>query len=80
MPGDRTNEYLLENICRDVKAGLAYADIAVLCPNRCQTEKYYHLLRRRKVPAYWLVRDAEAKRNYDAAADSVLISTVHSPS
>ena len=57
---------------------LAYSDIAVLCPNRRQTERFYECLCRRKIPAYWLVRNAGAKRNYAAAADSVLISTVHS--
>lgn len=39
---------------------------------------FFDYLARRKVPAYWLVKDAASKKGYDAAADNVLISTVHS--
>ena len=78
VPREMAGEYLLENICNDIKSGLAYSDIAVLCPNREQTGKFYAYLDRRRVPAYWLVKDAEAKNHYDAARDVVLISTVHS--
>lgn len=39
---------------------------------------FRNALDRHKVSAYWLVKDAEAKNNYDAARDAVLISTAHS--
>ena len=78
VPCEMAGGYLADNICNDIKAGLAYSDIAVICPNREQTRKFYEYLGRRKIPAYWLVKDAEAKNNYDAARDAVLISTVHS--
>ena len=50
----------------------------MLCPNQRQTERYFEYLSRRKIPAYWLVKDAESKKNYDAGVDKVLLSTVHS--
>jgi superfamily I DNA/RNA helicase len=70
--------YLMENICNDVKAGLAYGDIAVLCPQKRQTQQFFDCLTRHKIPAYWLVKDAASKKDYDASRDRVLISTVHS--
>ena len=70
--------YLMENICNDVKAGLAYGDISVLCPQKRQTQQFFDCLTRHKIPAYWLVKDAASKKDYDASLDRVLISTVHS--
>ena len=78
VPGDMAGRYLMENICNDVKAGLAYSDIAVLCPAKYQTQKYFECLSRHNIPAYWLVQSAASKKDYDAAQDRVLISTVHS--
>ena len=78
VPGDMAGRYLVENICNDIKAGLAYSDIGMLCAHRYQTEKFHECLARHKIPAYWLVKDAESKKNYDAGKDRVLISTVHS--
>jgi len=78
VPGDMAGRYLMENICNDVKAGLAYSDIAVLCPAKYQTQKYFECLSHHNIPAYWLVQSAASKKDYDAAQDRVLISTVHS--
>lgn len=78
VPGDKTGEFLLENICSDVKCGLAYSDIAIICPHRYQTERCYDYLARHKVPAYWLVKDRESKNNYAGTENKVLITTVHS--
>lgn len=78
VPGDMAGRYLVDNICNDIKAGLAYSDIGILCEHKYQTRKFYECLAQHKIPAYWLVRDAESKKNYDAGKDCVLISTVHS--
>ena len=76
--GEMAGGYLMENICNDVKAGLAYGDISVLCPQKRQTQQFFDCLTRHKIPAYWLVKDAASKKDYDASQDRVLISTVHS--
>ena len=78
VPREMAGGYLMENICNDVKAGLAYGDIAVLCPQKRQTQQFFDCLTRHKMPAYWLVKDAASKKDYDASQDRVLISTVHS--
>lgn len=70
--------YMVENICNDLKAGLAYSDIAILCPNNSQPQKFFECLSRHKIPVYWLSKDTESKNNYDAGMDKVIISTVHS--
>ena len=78
VPGDMAGRYLVDNICNDIKSGLAYSDIAILCPHKYQTKNFSEYLARYKIPAYWLVKDSESKKNYDAGKDCVLISTVHS--
>ena len=78
VPGDRTGEFLLANITNDVKCGLAYSDIAVICPHKYQTEQCFGYLSKKNIPAYWLVKDRESKNNYDASMNKVVLTTVHS--
>ncbi|MCX5792449.1 MAG: NERD domain-containing protein [Elusimicrobia bacterium] len=75
---DRILSHLLESIYRDTKNGMAYSDIAVICPYNEQTRKVSDFLRRAKIPAYWLVKDAKAKKEYDLTQDKVVITTIHS--
>ena len=78
VPGDMAGRFLAENICADIKKGLAYSDIAVICPKKFQTERFHACLEHYKIPSYWLVRDDESKRNFQTACDKVVVTTVHS--
>ncbi len=78
IPPDKILSHITASICEDVKNGLAYSDIAVICPYKEQTHKVADCLEHHKIPAYWLVRDSKSKKEYDLKQDKVLISTVHS--
>jgi superfamily I DNA/RNA helicase len=75
---DKVLSHLSESIFSDTKNGMAYSDIAVICPYKEQSRKVSDFLRRAKIPAYWLVKDSNAKKEYDLTKDKVLITTIHS--
>jgi len=78
VPHALAGRFIAESITEDIKKGLAYSDIAIICPQKQHTQKFHEILERYKIPSYWLVRDNEAKRNFDASADTVVVTTVHS--
>lgn len=75
---DKVLSHLSESITSDTKNGMSYSDIAVICPYKEQTRKVSDYLQRAKIPAYWLVKDPKAKKEYDLTQDSVIITTIHS--
>lgn len=78
VPPDRLLSHITSAISEDVKCGLAYSDIAVICPYRDQTRRIAEYMDRHQIPHYWLVRDSQSKKEYNLTHDRVLISTVHS--
>lgn len=78
VPPDKLLSHITVSIAGDIKNGLAYSDIAVICPYREQTHRVADYLERHNIAHYWLVKDSQSKKEYDLTQNKVLISTVHS--